>query len=256
MAESGVDPAVKKGIWLFLLILLTLACSVCMGASAWAPVTQLYRNGTTGQLYTNGIPPGFNTYTPTFTPTSTRTPTPTPTSTSTSTPTSTATLTSTATPTFTPTPLYTLSGEKTAVGSSQWHQLTSNSVTLTAGTWEVSAAAFFGNSGTDPAYSRFGIIISTNNGANTGTIPTAVSTTGNVTLKAGVTSIDGLSGTNTYAPLSGVSINRYSFTMAPVLIAVSANTQIFVVTYSEETTASRTRIFANLYARFIAPATS
>jgi hypothetical protein len=152
--------------------------------------------------------------------------------------------------------LYTLSAEKTAGATDNWHQLSTNSITLTAGTWEVTAGAFFGNNTNDPAYNVLSIIISTNNGADTNTIPTAVSTTGAVTLKAGITSINGLSVSNNYSIISGTAAGRMSYTMPPCIIAVSASTANFVVTYATMTTASRSRIFANILARRISSATS
>lgn len=246
MAESGDYSTVKK------LILFFLLTGSIHAAAAWTPVAQVYRNGTTGQLYCAGVatyPPGFQTPTNTPTPTNTFTPTNTP--------------TATATPTQTAlTFLGNTSSEKSVASDQDWLQMTGNSVTLTAGTWLVHGQIIFSNNGSDADYDNLSYVVSTANGADDANMPTAVSTTGNVTLKAGITSPEGAAsdagfGDGVFDVSTADIVRKYNKTTQTVAIAVSANTEIFLVPYVDSAgTATNGRVITNIWAQKISDRTS
>jgi hypothetical protein len=145
------------------------------------------------------------------------------------------------------------SSEKSIGSDDDWMQMTGNSITLTAGTWIVNGVVEFGNGGTSPDYTSVDYVVSTANGADDSNKPTAVSTTGNVTLKAGLP-------TPTYDIFftnASENISQYTHTIEPLAIAVSASTAIYLVPFANcGGTATNGRAITNIWAYKISTATS
>lgn len=75
-----------------------------------------------------------------------------------------------------------MSDELTPSGSSQWHTMTNNSITLTPGIWMITGEGRFWNSGSSPAYTETVAGVYGANGANLGTAPTPLGSVPGVVL--------------------------------------------------------------------------
>lgn len=145
------------------------------------------------------------------------------------------------------------SSEKSVVSDDDWLLMTGNSITLTAGTWLVNGMVGWGNNGTSPDYDSCDYVVAIANGADNNSQPTAVSTTGNVTLKAGLVQPS----YNLFFDNSGWNLGQFNCTIEPMVIAVSANTDIYLVPYvNTAATATNGRVTTNIWAVKLSNATS
>jgi len=133
------------------------------------------------------------------------------------------------------------SGIKTPGGTNRYHTLTTNSLTLTAGTYELSGYATFLNSGTTPTYTDAGVGFYGANGADSSSVPAALSTV--VTVESGYPVSNG-SYLNTTATFDALSMPTL-----PVLVTVASSATVYIVTYSNQTTSANARITASMTAR-------
>lgn len=135
------------------------------------------------------------------------------------------------------------SSVKTPAASNNYHSLTTNSVSLTAGTWLLSGYANFGNGGTTPTYTDAGLGFYGANGADSSSAP--------ATTLAGVS---GITVNSAYGGGNATYINTASnFSVmtlpAPSAVVTLTSTQsIFIVTYAVMTTAANARITTYLNA--------
>lgn len=143
------------------------------------------------------------------------------------------------------------SGSVTPNASGNWYS-GSATITLTPGTWLINGLVCGFNQGGSAAFSNLSYVFSIADGANNNTQPTAISTTGNVTLKAGQANFN--NGFVTSPP--GVAGTPCSLASEPILVAVSANTQIFCVPNASMGTASFARIKSDIWALKVSSATS
>lgn len=144
------------------------------------------------------------------------------------------------------------SGVKTPVASARFAQMTTNSITLTAGTWHVWASCDFYNGGTSPSYTQILCEIAGANGDDTGSFPTDVSALSNTTIKSA-------NNAHMYAWhdwTSGTWQRWYGFQSEHAIIAVSANTTIYAVPYAAMSTAANARIQTFINAIKISSATN
>lgn len=127
------------------------------------------------------------------------------------------------------------SSVKTPSATNNFHQLTNGSLTLTPGTWELSATAEFGNSGSSPTYTQVGGGWFSTNGGDSSSTPTALSSASGLTiLTAGIPYIY-------QAPVSG-SAGYLAF--PNVKVRVTQPVTVYLVTYATMTTAANARITA------------
>lgn len=140
-----------------------------------------------------------------------------------------------------PTILTATSAEKTPSGSDQYHALSSNSVALTAGTWEINTSAVFTNNGSSPGYSYQSISIFGSNGADSAAAPTLISATSNLTLNSAIN-------TN---PMFRVpcSVDLAVQNGPTIIVTTTATVTVYVVTYSGQTSSANARITAYITAR-------
>ncbi len=83
---------------------------------------------------------------------------------------------------FKPSLLTTTSSTKTPSGSGHFHSLTNNSLTLTPGVWEIAVRGGFTNSGGAAGYTYAGVFLAGANGADTSSVPSALSGVTGITI--------------------------------------------------------------------------
>ena len=133
------------------------------------------------------------------------------------------------------------SGIKTPSGSDQYHQSTTNSVTLTVGTWQVDQSALFSNGGA-VGYIAKALGIFGANGNDTATVPTLLSATANLTVNSAYSS--------TIYQERRADIGDLAIIHGPsLIITVTASVTIFIVTFSSQSTSANARITGYLTAR-------
>lgn len=124
------------------------------------------------------------------------------------------------------------SAVKTPAASGQWQALTTNSLTLSAGTWRLWVSALFGDSGASPVYAATGLGFYGANGGDAGSSPALLSTVSGLTVltaqATGLTWFDKGSGENHHAP--------------PVIVRCTSSCTVYAVSYAQMTTASNSRI--------------
>jgi hypothetical protein len=128
------------------------------------------------------------------------------------------------------------SSVKTPSATNNYHQLTGNSLTLTPGTWKLQGSARFASSGS-PAYTFGGIGFFGANGADTSSIPAALSTVGTV-LSSSDASVYGAGGTG--GPLSATGIDNMQ--TGSVIFRTTSTVTVYIVSISFQTTAANARI--------------
>lgn len=161
------------------------------------------------------------------------------------------------------------SSEKTPGGSNQWMAMTGNKVTLTPGTWMLQGSVYFANSSAaDVKYSSYSYVLATANGADSSSQPTAVATGGNITVKAGVPSFPDLSATpgadakdggfwiGTGSTSPSMSSRLFRGNISPCIVAVSANTDIYLVPLAAASSIGSARVTTNLMAVKLSTATA
>lgn len=140
------------------------------------------------------------------------------------------------------------SSVKTPSAGNNYHALTGNSVTLTAGTWELTGIVNFGQSGS-PTYSDMACGFYGANGADSSSQPaTVLSATPNLTINSAYGG-PGFLGSY-YAPGSA-GVNVHTTNAPSVIVTVTANVTVYLVTYSVQATSANARITVYLNARQI-----
>lgn len=135
------------------------------------------------------------------------------------------------------------SSVKTATGANNYHQMTGNSVSLTVGTWVLSASTAFLDNGTTPAYTTVGVGIFGANGADSSSIPTSLASTPNLTVESAVYT-SGLQTLHLVPSSSSAIIN------SPIIyVTVTTTVTIYAVPFSNHTTSANTRITSYINAR-------
>jgi len=115
-----------------------------------------------------------------------------------------------------------------ASSSSTYYSLTGNSVTLSAGSWQLDGQCLFSNGGTSPGYSSVLLAWSTANGAAT-----------SPTLQAG----------NQYTQFTCPSSAQLITPAATIRITVTSNTTIYLVPNIVATTTQNASITTYIYAQ-------
>lgn len=130
---------------------------------------------------------------------------------------------------------------KTPAGSSNYHQMTNNSITLTPGIWTLYHRAAFDNSGS-PVYSDAFYTLTTANGADSGSEPANINASGSITI------LSTYSGGNRLGRIVPSTASQDVTTDMPIRIRVTAAVTIYIVPFSSQTTSAQARIWASLWA--------
>lgn len=126
------------------------------------------------------------------------------------------------------------SSTKTPTASGNYSLMTGNSVTLTPGSWMLTGAVVFGNSGA-PAYTEVVSFWASANGADSSTPPAAV------TPAAGYTTVDLLTNSVSFAYTAAQTIR----------VTVTTSTTVYLVPYATMATAANARLTTYIYAELI-----
>ncbi len=121
------------------------------------------------------------------------------------------------------------------LASARFYLMTNNSVTLTPGTWLLFGRAMCGWNGVSPDYISGLYVWSTANGDNTAVAPPYVTT------KAGVP-------TGTYISFSLGFARFFEMTCEPIIVAVAANTSVYLVPFAEITNVANSLISTSVSA--------
>lgn len=140
------------------------------------------------------------------------------------------------------------SAVKTPTASSVFHSMTSNSVALTPGTWEILSSVLFTNGGTTPTYTTCAFGVYSANGGDNATVPTLLSATTNLALNSAYPIYPTL-GLNVL--IGGVSAADMVVGAQPLLVTVTAAVTLYVVSYTVQTTSANARITGYITARQI-----
>lgn len=134
--------------------------------------------------------------------------------------------------------LNTTSSAKTPTASNNYHALTGNSISLTAGTWMLFGYALFTNGGVTPTYTDVSAGWYGANGADTLAAPT--------TILSGVSGLTVVSAYNSGG--SGTYLNTASnfavmaLPVPTVIVTLTSTQSIFLVSYATMTTAANARV--------------
>jgi hypothetical protein len=142
--------------------------------------------------------------------------------------------------------LSSVSSIKTPSASGNYQSMSGNSLVLPPGIWRLFGGCKFGNNGSSPAYSNIALQFLGANGADSSSLPVAVSTLSGVTV---------LSANNTNQAATG-DLGSYNFTAAAnqssipaeeMIVRVTSTVTVFLVPYATMTTAANARLttFAN-----------
>lgn len=133
---------------------------------------------------------------------------------------------------------------KTPTATGQYQSMTTNSVSLTAGTWMITGFCVFDNSGS-PVYSQVAVGLWGANGADSASVPT--------TTLSGISGITVNSANNnsSSASLAGLASNLYQLPIEPTIVTMTTTQSVFIVPFASMTTASSARITTYLNAQRI-----
>lgn len=134
------------------------------------------------------------------------------------------------------------SAQKTPTATGNWSQMTSNSVTLTAGTWELFGSALYTNSGS-PGYTSKSVGIYGANGADNTATPTLLSATSNLTVNSVYAADAGLQMEVNDVSTAGV------LNPAGIIVTVTTSVVVYCVPYASMTVPANARINTYLTAR-------
>lgn len=137
------------------------------------------------------------------------------------------------------------SSTKTPSATAHFHQLTNNSIVLTPGKWRLFGFGAFRNSGSSPVYSSVAVGWFSANGADSASQPSSISSASNLTLL----SVMDTTSPFTYVVLGSGATAAHNIPAPEVIVEVTANTTVYLVSYSDLTTASNARI--NVYANAV-----
>lgn len=136
---------------------------------------------------------------------------------------------------------------KTPSATAQYMNMTDNDVTLLAGKkYEIDVSAMFDSSGGTPTYTLAGIGLYGSDGADSGTVPTLLTATSNLTVESGHVSSNGLLGV-----IKGVS-SDFELTGGRVTVSVGgSNVTLYAVPFALMSTAANARVQVGVTAREI-----
>ena len=138
------------------------------------------------------------------------------------------------------------SGVKTPAASNNYHSLTTNSVSLTAGVWQLTGYILFNNGGTTPTYTDAGGAWCGSNGADSASFPaTTLGGIANLTIDSAIESSGQLHGY--FNTASSFSVHRLQ--MPTLFVTCTATVSVFLVSYAVMTTAANARISTYITAR-------
>jgi hypothetical protein len=135
---------------------------------------------------------------------------------------------------------------KAVTASNVFSQMTSNSITIPIGTWELFASVDGGNNGTGPGYAEVGLGIFGTNGADNATVPTLLSATPNLTIISH-NIVLGVLGVQYYVGSSALFNPMAS--VGPIIVTVTAATTVFAVPYMGMTIPANARLTVGITAR-------
>lgn len=124
------------------------------------------------------------------------------------------------------------SSTKTPGATDNYHQLTGNSLALTAGTWRLFGFIEFGNSGSSPSYSEVASLFAGANGADTNVQPVAMSTLSGLTVLSVVTTIN----------YPGVRTATMSIPAHTYIVKCTQAATVYLVSYATMSTAANARV--------------
>jgi hypothetical protein len=127
------------------------------------------------------------------------------------------------------------SSTKTPGATNNYHQLTGNSLTLTAGTWKLNGQCVFAAS-SSPSYTSQYCFWAAANGADSSVAPAALSTVSNLTILSATYSVAGA----WYSEISGQGF--YVHTQPIIVRCASSSCVVYLDSFSNETTASAARV--------------
>lgn len=130
--------------------------------------------------------------------------------------------------------LTTTSSTKTPGASGHYHALTGNSITLTPGTWKLVGVGKFNQAGS-PAYTGVLVGIYAANGADSVSVPAALSTASGLTILSASDPTRG-----TFFPTSGAAID--GVTTPITIVRVTSAVTVYFDTYADMTTPASARI--------------
>lgn len=136
------------------------------------------------------------------------------------------------------------SAAKTPTASGNYALMTTNSVALTIGVWEITQAVQVGNNAANPVYSSFGFGLYAANGADSATEPALLSTlSASLTVNSAYMST---AGPPNFYVMTG---NYFAVTGPTLIITVVSSTTIYLVPQAAMTTAANSRLTTYLTAR-------
>jgi hypothetical protein len=138
------------------------------------------------------------------------------------------------------------SAVKAVTASNVFSQMTSNSITLPIGTWELFASVDGGNNGTGPGYAEVGLGIFGTNGADNATVPTLLSATPNLTIISH-NIVLGVLGVQYY--LGSSALFNPMGHVGPIIVNVTSATTVFAVPYMGMTVPANARLTVGITAR-------
>lgn len=138
------------------------------------------------------------------------------------------------------------SSTKTPSGTGHYHALTNNSLSLTAGTWELTGIADFTNGGAAPSYTDMAAGYYGANGGDSGSQP--------ATLLSGISGItvDSAYGGSGFLPtymVFGTAVNNSRLILPTTIVTMTTTQSVYLVTYSAQATSANARISVYFTAR-------
>lgn len=128
------------------------------------------------------------------------------------------------------------SSTKTPSATGQYQALTSNSLTLTPGTWRLFGDSQFNSSGGSAGYTQVGVGFFGANGADSASTPTALNATTGLTV---VSASAGFNGTlSPYLDKTSTG----PITASPIIVRVTQSVTVYMVTYTVASTPANARI--------------
>jgi hypothetical protein len=135
------------------------------------------------------------------------------------------------------------SATKTPTASAQYAQMTTNSIALTVGTWELNCFLQTSASGGAATFTDLLLSIYGANGADSGVAPTLLNATSNLTIN----SIFPADGIMFFTRASSQDSQRHF--LGTVVVTVTATVTVYAVPYAVMTTAANARLITGISGR-------
>lgn len=126
------------------------------------------------------------------------------------------------------------SGVKTPTATGNYQLMTTNSITLVPGIWDLSGIALFTNGGTTAGYTATGVNFYEANGADSAVAPTSLGTSSNFTLLS--------------TAIAGAGVTDGTISPCQVRVQVNSTASVFIVPFASMATPANARISANIRA--------